>query len=136
MYAFSELEGKRVKLKPLEMEHSVHLYNCSRDPEIWANYPIHIRTIEEMNHFVQKAIEFRDNNESFPFVVFNKETNEIVGTTRYLRISEENNSAVREGILRKKFNNLDYVFYSIIDTEWNEIKIRLEGFLEEAGYVR
>ena len=92
MFTFSGLEGKRVKLIPLELHHSVPLYNCSRDPEIWADYPIHIRTIDEMNHFVQQAIESRDKKESFPFVVIDKETDEIVGTTRYLRISEENNN--------------------------------------------
>ncbi|MEK5640776.1 hypothetical protein BK138_24310 [Paenibacillus rhizosphaerae] len=193
MFVFSELDGKRVKLIPLELEHSIHLYECSRDPEIWASYPIHIRTLNEMEKFVQKALDGRERKEQFPFVIYDKETNEIVGTTRYLRISEENNNlnigstwysskvwrtrvnteskslllnyafenlrvnrveiittitnirsqkaierlgAVREGILRKKYNGLDYVIYSIIDTEWNEVKNRLEGFLDEAKYVR
>lgn len=193
MFVFSELDGKRVKLIPLELEHSIHLYECSRDPEIWANYPTHIRTLNEMEQFVQKALDGRDRKEQFPFVIYDKETNEIVGTTRYLWISEENNNlnigstwysskvwrtrvnteskslllnyafenlrvnrveiittitnirsqkaierlgAVREGILRKKYNGLDYVIYSIIDTEWKDVKKRLEGFLDEARYVR
>lgn len=188
MYVFPELDGERVKLLPLAIEHSITLYNCSRDPEVWTNLPVYVRTIEDMEHFVRKAIVHRDSQESFPYVVFDKETNEIVGTTRFLRISEENNNlnigwtwyskkvwrtrvntetkylllkhafenllvnrieiitttqniksqkaierlgAVREGVLRKKYNNSDYVFYSIIDMEWNEIKRRLEGFLNK-----
>lgn len=48
MYTFVELEDKRVKLIPMELEHSRALYECSREPDIWENYPIHIKTIEEM----------------------------------------------------------------------------------------
>jgi len=193
MFIFSGLEGKRVKLVPLEMEHCEHLYKCSRDPEVWVNYPIQVQTLEEMEKFVRKAIDYRIREESFPFVVFDKETNEIVGTTRYLRISKENNNlnigstlyspkvwrtrvntetkylllkyafenlevsrveiittttnirsqkaierlgAVREGMLRKKYKGLDYVIYSIIATEWKEVKLRLEGYLDEVGYAR
>jgi len=188
MYSFSGLEGSRVKLVPLMIEHSTPLFNCSRDPEIWLNYPITINTIEDMNGFVQKALVGRERKEQYPFAVFDKELNEYVGSTRFLRISEENNNlnigstwysqkvwrtrvntetkwlmlkyafetlktsrvemitttenlrsqkaierlgAVKEGILRKKYYNMDYVIYSIISNEWIEIKARLEGFLKE-----
>ncbi|MFC5405880.1 GNAT family N-acetyltransferase [Cohnella soli] len=186
MYSFSELEGERVKIVPLEAEHAVPLFHCSRDPEIWANYPVRINSIEDMSVFIQKAIAGRDRNEMYPFAVLDKETNEFVGTTRFLRISEENNNlnigstwysskvwrtrvntetkylmlkyafevlkvcrveivtstgnvrsqraierlgAVKEGILRKKYYNLDFVIYSIIQEEWNKVKNRLESFL-------
>jgi Acetyltransferases, including N-acetylases of ribosomal proteins len=192
MFTFSELEGNRVKLIPLETEHIAALYRCSRDPEIWEHYPIHIRTCEEMERFVHKALEGRSKKEQYPFVVFDKEANDIVGTTRYLRISEDNNNlnigstwyspkvwrtrvnteskylmlryafeqlqvnrveivttttnirsqqaierlgAVREGVLRKKYYNMDYIIYGIIDSEWTEVKKRLERYLDEASYV-
>ena len=38
------------------------------------------------------ALIAREFGEQYPFVVFDKEKNEIVGTTRSLRISEENNN--------------------------------------------
>lgn len=192
MFTFSELEGNRVKLIPLETEHVNALYHCSRDPKIWELYPIHIRTREEMERFVHKALEGRSKKEQYPFVVFDKEANEIVGTTRYLRISEDNNNlnigstwysskvwrtrvnteskylllryafeqlqvnrveivttttnirsqqaierlgAVKEGVLRKKYYNMDYIIYGIIDSEWTEVKKRLERYLDEASYV-
>lgn len=190
MFYFSGLEGKRVKLIPLEIEHTIPLYECSRDPEIWANYPTQINTIEDMNRFIHKALEGRNSKEQYPFAVFDKEHNEFVGTTRFLRISEENNNlnigstwyspkvwrtrvntetkylmlkygfetlntirieiitttenirsqraierlgAIKEGVLRKKYNNMDYVIYSIIESDWNEISKRLEGFLRVDG---
>ncbi|MGZ7440812.1 GNAT family N-acetyltransferase [Paenibacillus sp. TH7-28] len=182
------MEGKRVRLVPLETEHITPLFKCSRHPEIWAHYPIKIKTIEDMKSFVHKAIEGRERKEQFPFAVFDKELNEYVGTTRFLRISEENNNlnigstwycpkvwrtrvnteckylmlkhafetlkairveivtstdnirsqraierlgAVREGILRKKYYNLDYVIYSFLDNEWSTVRSKLESFLED-----
>ncbi|RKP58003.1 N-acetyltransferase [Cohnella endophytica] len=92
MYSFTGLEGKRVKLVPLELEHSEPLFRCSRDPEIWAHYPFQINTMEEMLSFVNKAILGRERGEQFPYAVFDKESDEFVGTTRFLRISEENNN--------------------------------------------
>jgi len=190
MYTFSEIEGERVKLVPLEMDHSVPLFESSRDPEIWTHYPFHIQTIEEMNDFISKAILGRENHEQYPFAVWDKISNEIVGTTRFLRISEENNNlnigstwfsphvwrtrvntevkylmlkyafdvldvvrveiitstdnvrsqkaierlgAIKEGILRKKYYNLDFVIYSIINDDWKIVKSRLEGYLTDTG---
>ncbi|MCR8656654.1 GNAT family N-acetyltransferase [Paenibacillus endoradicis] len=191
MFKFTGLEGKQVALKALEKEHSIPLFECSRDPEIWTNYPTKINTIEDMDSFIEKAIEARERGDQFPYVVFDKERDEIVGTTRFLRISEENNNlnigstwysskvwrtrvntetkylmlkygfeslntnrieiittienkksqraierlgAIKEGILRRKYNNMDYVIYSIIESEWKDIKTRLEGFLSEGSY--
>lgn len=191
MFKFVGLKGKRVELLPLKREHSIHLFECSRDTAIWTNYPIKINSIADMDKFVEKALAGRESGEQYPFVVFDKERNEIVGTTRFLRISEENNNlnigstwystkvwrtrvnteskylmlkygfeilnthrieiitttdniisqraierlgAIREGILRRKYNNMDYVIYSIIEPEWKDIKTRLEQFLSEGNY--
>jgi hypothetical protein len=30
---------------------------------------------------------------------------------------------------------MDYVFYSILDSEWREVKRRLEGFLDDEKYA-
>jgi Acetyltransferases, including N-acetylases of ribosomal proteins len=186
LYIFSELEGQRIKLVPLQVEHIEPLFACSRDPEIWINYPVKIYTIEDMRAFVHKGLEGRERKEQYPFVVLDKENNDIVGTTRYLRISEENSNlnigttwyspkvwrtrvnteakylmlkyafeilkvvrveiitstdnlrsqkaierlgAVKEGMLRKKYHHLDYIIYSVINEDWDEVRDRLEGYL-------
>ncbi|WP_255570634.1 GNAT family N-acetyltransferase [Cohnella sp. CFH 77786] len=92
MYSFSKLEGNRVKLVPLTMEHILPLFDSSRDPAIWANYPTKINTIDDMKNFVLKALEGRERKEQYPFAVFDTERDEYVGSTRFLRISEENHN--------------------------------------------
>jgi RimJ/RimL family protein N-acetyltransferase len=192
MYAFAPLEGTRVHLLPLEEEHAQPLYEAARYPDIWTNYPLRIDTIEDMKSFIAKAIEGRERKEQYPFAVFDKQLNRFVGSTRYLRISEEHRNlnigstwytpevwrtrvntetkylllgyafetlgvnrveiitttdnlksqkaierlgAVKEGVLRNKYNRMDYVFYSILDSEWREVKRRLEGYLDDEKYA-
>lgn len=84
---FFELEGQRVLLKPLEINHAEQLFNYSRSEKIWEYLPIHIETIEEMKRFVQIALDSKNTGEEFPYVIFDKNTNNIVGMTRFLRIS-------------------------------------------------
>ncbi|MCU6713241.1 GNAT family N-acetyltransferase [Paenibacillus sp. J5C_2022] len=192
MFSFTSLEGRRVKLVPLELEHVRSLFEVAQEPEIWKQYPITIESHDQMQNFVMKALEGLDRKEQYPFAVYDKELNKFIGSTRYLRISEANNNlnigstwynpivwrtvvntetkylmlvyafetlnvnrveiitttenyqsqkaierlgAIKEGILRKKYHNLDYIIYSIINDEWKEVKKRLEGKLEDAWYV-
>lgn len=186
LFVFKSLEGKRVKLIPLDAEHATALFEAAKDKRIWTQYPTKITTMQDMQNYIRKAIEGRDRHEQYPFAVFDQERNKFVGSTRFLRISPENNNlnigstwfapevwrtrvnteskylmlsyafdvlavnrveiitttenlksqqaierlgAVREGILRKKYHNLDYVVYSILFTEWTDVKQRLEWFL-------
>jgi N-acetyltransferase len=90
MYPFTPLEGNRVKLVPLEVEHIPMLYSSAQSPEIWSNYPITVQTLDDMSRFVHRAIEARSRNEQFPYAVYDNELQQFVGSTRYLRISSEN----------------------------------------------
>ncbi|GIQ71400.1 GNAT family N-acetyltransferase [Xylanibacillus composti] len=193
MFSFTGLEGTRVKLVPLELEHTHSLFEVAQEPDIWEQYPITIESYDQMQNFVMKALEGLKLKEQYPFAVYDKELNKFVGSTRYLRISEANNNlnigstwynpkvwrtrvntetkylmleyafetlkvnrveiitttenyrsqkaierlgAVKEGILRKKYHNLDYIIYRIISDEWKEVKNQLEDKLKDAaGYI-
>ncbi|MFC0394355.1 GNAT family N-acetyltransferase [Paenibacillus mendelii] len=58
---------------------------------------------------------------------------EIITTTENERSQQaiERLGATKEGILRKKYNRMDYVIYGIIDCDWYDVKNRLEYFLSE-----
>ncbi|SDX04735.1 GNAT family N-acetyltransferase [Paenibacillus sp. CF384] len=191
MLTFHELEGERVRLLPLEREHAAPLFQAADDPRIGMHYPSSIRNMEETEAFIEKAIEGRKRGEQFPYAIFDKELQAFVGSTRYLRISEEHRNlnigstwysplvwrtrvnteakylllrhafeaismnrveiittpdnvrsqraierlgAVKEGVLRKKYRGLDYIVYSILDSEWQEVKSMLEGYLDASAY--
>ncbi|MFW5438626.1 GNAT family N-acetyltransferase [Paenibacillus apiarius] len=185
--SFVQLEGERISLIPLELEHADSLFHCSQSPLIWENLPTKIHNLNEMQTFIRAAILGREHGEEFPYVVFDKTLNRMVGMTRYLRISSvhknlnigwtwyspevwrtavnseckylllkyafeewkavrveiitttthsrsqkaiERLGAKKEGILRKKYNGLDYVVYSVIDEDWFDVKNRLESYLK------
>lgn len=84
------LENDFVLLRPLQMEDKELLIDYSvNEPEIWryninggnglANYETYINT----------AIALRESEKQYPFIVFNKQTNEYAGMTRYYEISNE-----------------------------------------------
>jgi len=184
---FTQLQGKRISLIPIEYEHADSLFQCSRFSGIWEHLPTKVQTIEEMRNFIHSAVSGRERGEEFPYAVFDKKLNKMVGMTRYLRISPvhknlnvgwtwycpevwrtavnteckylllkyafevweavrveiiatstnsrsqkaiERLGAKKEGILRKKYNGLDYVVYSIIDEDWHDVKNRLKSFIE------
>ncbi|MUT65189.1 GNAT family N-acetyltransferase [Paenibacillus sp. NEAU-GSW1] len=152
MFEFKGLEGERVKLVPLQLEHAEPLFECSRYPEIWESYPFRIDTLEEMRKFVQKALDLRDRNEQFPFAVYDKVRNEFVGTTRFLRISEDNNNLnigstwyskavwrtrvnteAKYLLLKYAFEQLQAVRVEIVTTTTNE---RSQRAIERLGAVR
>ncbi|MED1861024.1 GNAT family protein [Brevibacillus reuszeri] len=66
----------------------------------------------------------------YAFEQWNAVRVEIITTTNNNRSQKaiERLGAKREGILRKKYNGLDHVFFSIIDEDWHEVKNRLEAF--------
>jgi RimJ/RimL family protein N-acetyltransferase len=156
------------------------------------HYPTKINSIQDMESFVLKALDGKNRNEEFPYVVYDNDLEKMVGTTRFLRISERSRNlnigstwyspevwrtkvnteckylllkfafeqweavrveiittpdnirsqraierlgAIREGIFRKKYNQRDYIIYSIIDDEWENVKERLEGFLRGERYI-
>lgn len=47
-----------------------------------------VSTLEEMNLFVNRALKAKKSGEEFPYTVYDNHLKKIVGTTRYLRISE------------------------------------------------
>ncbi|QHT61345.1 GNAT family N-acetyltransferase [Paenibacillus lycopersici] len=73
--SFDQLEGERISLIPLELEHADSLFHCSQSPQIWENLPTKIHNLNEMQTFIRAAILGREHGEEFPYVVFDKTLN-------------------------------------------------------------
>jgi N-acetyltransferase len=185
------LEGQTVKLVPMSLEHVEDLYRCGQEEIIWTYLPKRVTTVADMREVVEAALKMKEAGLDYPFVVYDKERNEVIGSTRYLTISYPNRNleigwtwyapsvwrtrvnteckylllkfafeefkalrvqlkadtrnarsnqaierigAKREGEIRQdRILSDGYVrnafMYSIIDSEWQQVKERLERYL-------
>lgn len=85
-----ELSGIRAKLIPMEIHHTEALFEAGNDPFIWTYMPEQIQSREDMEQLVKKALAGRERGTEFPFAIIDRETDKIVGSTRFLDISIPN----------------------------------------------
>ncbi|TFE30783.1 GNAT family N-acetyltransferase [Cohnella luojiensis] len=83
------LQGVRITLVPMEASHIAQLYEALNDPEIWTYSPPVMRSIDDMKIYVEIALEERARGNAMPFVILDKETDRLVGTTRFADISTD-----------------------------------------------
>ncbi|WP_209121137.1 GNAT family N-acetyltransferase [Alkalihalobacillus sp. BA299] len=85
-----KLIGERVILLPLEVHHIQELFDAGNNPDIWAYMPMKVQSIEDMKYLVNEALQARGQGSEFPFVILDKDSEKIVGSTRFLNISIPN----------------------------------------------
>lgn len=84
------LEGNKVRLEPLSMNHHAALCEVGFDEEIWRWGIAPIRTHEEMHDYIETALSEREKGVSLPFATIDKTTNKVVGSTRFGNIDTQN----------------------------------------------
>jgi RimJ/RimL family protein N-acetyltransferase len=84
------LEGKRVRLLPVSYEHLDGLFKASNHSEIWTYSPSTMSKLEELELTMNHWMKLKEQGLRYPFVIIDKITNEIVGSTSYLDISPQN----------------------------------------------
>lgn len=80
------LEGNRVLLVPLEKSHFEKLLALSKDKRIWEHYAIDGSDSEKLEAALISALKERELGNQFPFVIIEKRSNSIIGSTRFLDI--------------------------------------------------
>lgn len=82
------LEDEITKLIPLQESHFEELYKIASDPLIWEQHPMKDRYKKEVfQSFFEAAI-----NSKGSFLILDKQTSEIMGTTRYYDYNAEKSS--------------------------------------------
>lgn len=84
-----DLEGNIVRLVPLTSEHKDALLSAATDGQLWELWYTSIPSPETIDSYIETAIQQNKNQESLVFVVIEKATNTIVGTTRYCNVDME-----------------------------------------------
>lgn len=79
-----------VILEPLSLEHADGLRSAVADGELWKLWYTHIPSPEMVNEYIKKALDLQENSGWMPFVVREKASNKIIGSTRYCNVDEGN----------------------------------------------
>jgi len=82
-----ELVGEHVALVPMAEAHLDGLFDAGRSPEIWPYMPMQISGRDDMARLIRDALRARDQGAELPFVVRERRSGRIVGSTRFLDIT-------------------------------------------------
>ncbi len=87
------LESKYVLLRPPSINDLEELSSAAQDGESWNNPYGLFPTPSEMSEYLQNLIKEEEQQKKtiLPFIIIDKQSNKIVGSTRYLNIDYDNN---------------------------------------------
>jgi N-acetyltransferase len=81
------LEGARVRLESMTLDHLPGLVACGLDPQIWTWMPFEVTDEDGMRSIVQAAIDGRAAGTELPFVTIDRSSGQVVGSSRYLALA-------------------------------------------------
>ena len=84
------LTGTNVILEPLSLEHLEGVQSAVKDGELWKLWFTSVPSPETAEVTIKSALELRENAGWMPFVVREKETGKVIGSTRYCNVDEVN----------------------------------------------
>jgi N-acetyltransferase len=87
------LENDIVLLRPLEASDYDNLLPFAiNEPEIWTYSLVSVSGVEGLKNYITTAIDARAKGTEYPFIVFDKRTQQYAGSTRFYDIQLHNQS--------------------------------------------
>ena len=83
------LENSRVLLLPFESERKSELKRIIFDHDIWHYMGMKIETESDFEYYVQETLESEKQGACYPFIIVDKQTNEMAGSTRFGNINQK-----------------------------------------------
>lgn len=81
------LEDERVLLRPLHAEDGINLqYFSVNEPDLWKYSLQGAAGLEELDKYINIALNGRAAQKEYPFIVFDKKTQQYAGSTRFYDI--------------------------------------------------
>lgn len=77
------LDGQRVRLEPLSIDHLAALCEVGLVEEIWRWTTSLVLTPSDMRLYVEAALQEQAEGKALPFVTIDKASNTVVGSTRF-----------------------------------------------------
>jgi N-acetyltransferase len=87
------LEGETIRLVPLSRHHLADLCAVGLDPALWQATTIAVTSAADMATYILSALEGAEAGTALPFVIVERSSGTIVGTTRIHSIVSEHRRA-------------------------------------------
>jgi RimJ/RimL family protein N-acetyltransferase len=88
-----ELSTDKVILRPLCIDHLNTFYQAGSYPEIWRwSLPDKCTSIKTTKTWIEYSVKMTKKGQHFAFAIFDKKTNEFVGSTRFCTMKSEDRS--------------------------------------------
>jgi N-acetyltransferase len=86
------LEGKHVRLEPLRSEHAASLWEIAKSDlaDLFQWIPYQLATLADFEQFNAQVLDEQKLGLTVPFATFKRDSNQIVGTTRYMNMDLSN----------------------------------------------
>ncbi len=78
-----ELKGELVTLIPLTRAHENALIKAASDGNLWELWYTSVPSSENIDAYINTALEQLDSDSSLPFAIQHNQTGDIIGTTRF-----------------------------------------------------
>lgn len=82
----TELNGDVVKLIPLQRKHRNDLLNAAADGALWNLWYTSVPSEKTIDNYIDVVLREKEEDKALPFVVIDKKTDTIIGTTRYCNV--------------------------------------------------
>jgi RimJ/RimL family protein N-acetyltransferase len=76
------LEGTRVRLEPMKLEHLPALEKVAFDDRIWHYMTVSVKTPQDLREWAEKALHLQVVGTTLPWVTVLKSENRVIGSTR------------------------------------------------------
>ena len=86
------LEGPHVRLDPLRHEHAPLLWDIVKDhlDDMFRWIPYRLESLQDFEAFSRQVLDEQQRGLSIPFATFERSSNRVVGTTRYMNMDMPN----------------------------------------------
>ncbi|WP_051475568.1 GNAT family protein [Bacillus sp. J37] len=76
------LEGNTITLVPLEMKYKEQVYEAIKSPDVWKYTWREVNTFEDVEQILSIAVQSKNEGKQLPFIIKDKLSGEVIGTTR------------------------------------------------------
>lgn len=84
-----KLQGDKVILIPMKTSHKDRLLSAASDGRLWELWFTAVPSENTIDNYIHNALNEKSEGKSFPFVIVERKSGEVIGSTRYCKATPE-----------------------------------------------